>query len=294
MGATPVDWFKASLVAAASVALVLMALRVFGRWRWNRLTRALVARLEAGRQAMRPARFDTGELAGLPPVVQRYFRAVLPEGAPLITGAVVGHTGMFNMSEGGTSWKLFTSRQHVVTRRLGFVWNGHIRALPGLGVYVHDAYIAGEGILRPAILGIFSLMDLRGGGDIAQGELLRFFAETPWYPTALLPSQGVVWEAVDADSARATLCDCGLTAVLRFEFDAQGLIASVRAEARGRTVGGKIVMQPWEGRWSDYQTQAGMRVPMAGEVAWLPPDGQGARKPYWRGRITDLSYTFAP
>ena len=101
------------------------------------------------------------------------------------------------------------------------------------------------------------------------------------------------WEAVDASSARATLCDCGLTAVLTFEFDAQGLIASARAEARGRTVGGRIVLQPWGGRWSDYQTQAGMRVPMAGEVAWLSPDGQGARKPYWRGRITDLTYTFA-
>jgi len=44
-------------------------------------------------------------------------------------------------------------------------------------VRVHDAYIAGEGILQPAILGLFTLINLRGGGDVAQGELMRFFAE---------------------------------------------------------------------------------------------------------------------
>lgn len=46
--------------------------------------------------------------------------------------------------------------------------------------------------------------DLRGAlGEVAQGELMRFFAEAAWYPTALLPSQGVRWQAVDDTSARA-------------------------------------------------------------------------------------------
>jgi hypothetical protein len=33
---------------------------------------------------------------------------------------------------------------------------------------------------------LFTVADLHGPGDIAQGELMRFFAETAWYPTALL------------------------------------------------------------------------------------------------------------
>lgn len=33
-----------------------------------------------------------------------------------------------------------------------------------------------------------------------------------------------------------------------------------------------------------------MRVPMEAEVAWLLPEGP---LPYWRGRITKLSYEFA-
>jgi hypothetical protein len=95
---------------------------------------------------------------------------------------------------------------------------------------------------------------------------------------------------VDAVSARATLTDGPVSLTLTFHFDADGTMRSVRAEARGRTVGGRIVMTPWEGRWSDVQLRDGMRVPMAGEVAWLTPQG---RKPYWRGTITSMQYAFA-
>ncbi len=62
--------------------------------------------------------------------------------------------------------------------------------MSGLPVRVHDAYVAGEGILHASLLGLFSLVDMRGGGDLAEGELMRFFAEAAWYPTALLPTQG--------------------------------------------------------------------------------------------------------
>jgi hypothetical protein len=77
---------------------------------------------------------------------------------------------------------------------------------------------------------------------------------------------------------------------LLFRFDDQGLIESARAEARGRTLRKTIVMTPWEGRGSDHQVRDGMRVPTAGEVAWLAPEG---RKPYWRGTITSLQYECA-
>jgi hypothetical protein len=69
---------------------------------------------------------------------------------------------------------------------------------PGLPVRVHDAYVAGEGVLNARVLGLVSVVDMRGTGEVAEGELMRFFAEAAWYPTALLPSQGVRWQAVDA------------------------------------------------------------------------------------------------
>src|SRR3712207_2807925 len=75
-----------------------------------------------------------------------------------------------------------------------------------------------------------------------------------------------------------------------FTFNERGLIDTVRAEERGRTVGGRVVPTPWQGRFWNYEERGGMRVPLDGEVAWLLPEGA---KPYWRGHITEVVYEFA-
>jgi len=208
----------------------------------------------------------------------------------MVLAVNVEHTGTFNMSETGEKWRPFTSTQRVITRRPGFDWEARVAMMPGLTVRVHDAYIAGEGILHASLFGLVSLVSLRGTPEAAQGELMRFFAEAAWYPTALLPSQGVRWEAVDDASAKATLKDGETALTMLFRFNENGLIESVRAEARGRTVAGAVIPTPWEGRWSDYEPRDGMLIPLEGEVAWMLPEGP---KPYWHGRITRLGYEFA-
>ncbi len=165
---------------------------------------------------MQPATFEERELQGLPAPVARYFRIALTLGQPLIEAASIEHSGTFNMDEQGNQRKPFTSTQRVITRRPGFDWDGHIALMPGVPVRVHDAYVAGEGILHAALFGLIPLVNLRSTGDVAEGELMRFLAEAVWYPTALLPSQGVRWEPVDERSARATLIDGAITVTLLF------------------------------------------------------------------------------
>jgi hypothetical protein len=239
---------------------------------------------------VRPQTVDFRELEGLPAPVQRYFRAVLEEGQPMVAGVDVRHTGTFNTGETTDQWKPFTSDQKVVTQRPGFDWNGRVAMMPGLPVRVHDAYVAGEGILHASVLGLFTVADMRGTRAVAEGELMRFFAEAAWYPTALLPSQGVRWEPRDDRSAYATLTERDISITMLFTFDRRGLIETVRAEARGRTVGGEVIPTPWVGRHWNYEERNGMRVPLDGEVAWQLPEGE---KPYWRGHITETDYEFA-
>jgi len=281
-----------------SLFLCLLAAAVglpaYGAKRWTATTRTLTSMLEAARvdgkvRPPSPVRYDSRELEGLPAPVQRYFRAVLKEGQPVIAAATVELAGTINMSATDEQWKPFTSRQRVVTRRPGFLWDAQVSMLPGLIVRVVDSYIAGKGLLHAAILGLFKVADVSGGGEIARGEFMRFFAEAAWYPTALLPSQGVRWEAVDDRSANATIVDGPLSLTLLFRFNDVGLIGSFRAEARGAGVGKEMVMIPWEGSWSNYQTRDGMTVPFTGEVAWVRPEG---RKPYFLGTVTSLTYEF--
>lgn len=275
------------LLGLASLLIVATGLWGLGRWRWQLKTQALLERLESERLPLPTERFDPRELEGLPDPVARHLRQALPPDTPLIRAADVVHEGVFNMSPHGEQWKPFTSRQRVITRRPGFVWNGRVWMAPGLAVHVHDAYVNGEGILEPAILGLFTLIKLRDRGEVAHGELMRYMAEAAWYPTALLPSQGMQWEPIDAHNARATLVDGDVRLSMTFHFGANGLIETIRAEDRGRAVGDRVIPTPWEGRMFDYQRRNGLLVPVQGEVAWITPEG---RLPYWRGTITELKY----
>jgi hypothetical protein len=281
---------KALITIVLALAAILMSAWLYGAYRWKAGTQELRTRLDSARVPVRQQTVDFRELEGLPAPVQRYFRTVLKEGQPMVAGVRVHHNGTFNMSETTDQWKPFTSDQEVVAQRPGFDWDGRVAMMPGLPVRVHDAYVAGEGILHASLLGLFSLVDMRGGGDVAEGELMRFFAEAAWYPTALLPSQGVRWEAVDDRSAYATLTEGTISTTMLFTFDEQGLVETVGTEARGRTVGGEVVPAPWHGRFWNYEERGGMLVPLDGEVAWLLPEGA---KPYWRGHITEIDYEFA-
>jgi hypothetical protein len=277
-----------ALVLLLELAVLVRALAAWGGARWRTATRGLETRLDAvGRAPPGPALADLGELAMLPAPVQRYLRAAMRDGEPIVAAAWLEQAGTFNLADDGNRWKTFTAVERVVTRRPGFIWNACIAMLPGLGVRVHDAYIGGMGLLRADLLGLVPLAGQAGTPGLAQGELMRFLAEAAWYPTALLPGQGVRWEAVDDSSARATLHDGNTEVSLLFRFNGEDLIESVSAEARDRLVDGAVVPMAWEGHWRDYQWRDGLRIPLEGEVAWVLPDGP---RPYWRGRVMAVRY----
>jgi hypothetical protein len=284
----------------ALVALVVIAtgLRVAGKRRWAALVRTHTHVLESGHvdtggRLPPPARYNARELDGLPLPVQRYFRAVLKDGQPIIAAATLAMTGTMNLSASAEQFKPFTSHQRVITQSPGFLWDAQVMVFPGVPAYVEDSYIAGRGRLMAKVLGWLTVADSLGDGEIARGEFMRYFAEAAWYPTALLPSQGVQWRAVDSHSASASMTDGPITLTLLFRFNPLGLIASVRAEARGSGVGkdGVMVMLPWDCRLSDYQKVDGMLIPQTGEAAWIRPAG---RKAYFVGHVKKMRFDFLP
>ena len=276
--------------AVGVLVVIAFGLRMVGANRWAELIRTQTSQLESGRvNVPSAARYDARELEGLPAPAQRCFRAVLTDGQPIIGAATLEMAGTINMSATTEQWKPFTSHQRVVTRRPGFLWDANVNMFPGVPARVVDSYVAGQGRLIAKLLGLFTVASAQRGGELARGEFMRWFAEAPWYPTALLPSQGVRWQAVDDASANATIVDGPITLTLLFSFNEAGLIASVRADSRGAGVGKDMVMLPWDCALSDYQPQGGMLLPMAGEAAWMRPEG---RRAYFVGHVKTLSHEF--
>jgi hypothetical protein len=280
-------WIKWTLlITVLLIALVGLA-SLYGRYQWRLGTDRLRNQLTRGQQNIQPKIYDPKELEGLPAPVQRFFRAVLKDGQPIVAAANLSQRGLFNMSETENKWSPFTATQLVTTQHLGFDWDARIQMAPGVSAFVHDSYVLGEGKLHASLLGLLTVADVGNTPQAAQGELLRFFAEMPWYPTALLPSQGVRWEAIDDTSARATLTDGATTVSLVFQFNAEGAIATMRAEARDRDA---LTAMPWNGRFWEYAVRNGMLIPLEGEVGWEYPEGT---RLYYKGKVTEINYEFA-
>lgn len=281
------------VVAILLVAAALIAALVWqGARRWRREIDRLRARMgPAPAAAEGPTALDVDDLEGVPAPVQRYFRAVLREGQPAISTVLVEQSGSFDMGLGTgagdrENWKPFRAEQTVWAQGRGFVWDARIYVAPRLAAHVCDAYVDGEGLLVGKVLGLVNVAEHRGTADVAEGELMRFFAEAVWYPTALWPGDHVRWEPVDDRTARAFFTDRECTFSAVFHFDDEDLIRRVEMN-RLRLEGNDSVRTPWIGRFFDYQRHAGMLVPVRGEVCWGLPGGP---RPYWRGRLTRLEY----
>ena len=158
---------------------------------------------------------------------------------------------------------------------------------PLLTVRVRDSYIGGTGGMQARMAGVIPIMNQSDRPGLNAGALLRYLAESAWFPTALLPAQGIVWEAIDGNTARATLTDSETTISLDFHFGLKGEIVRVYTPARFREVNGEDVPTPWEGAFGDYERVEGVMVPKQGEVAWILPEG---RLTYWRGRIRGVHF----
>ena len=261
----------AATALAAPIAGLLVA-RVLAARQLRRDARQLFAAAESG-----PARrYHEAQLVGLPAPVQRYFRHVLPDGQPYLRGLRLRHGGQFK-TDLKKDWGPIEGEQYITADPPGFIWQGTTRQFTA-----RDEYVAGRGGLTVRLFGAVPIV--RGHGPhFDQGELLRWLAEAPWLPTALLPSSHLAWTAIDDHSARLTLTLAGLPLACLVRFNEQDEITACEAP---RYIS-DTEMLPWQGHFSQYRRHHGMLVPFAGEASWLV---DGLRQPYAQFFVQELDY----
>lgn len=237
--------------------------------------------VEAIRRSARPV--DRSGAPGLPPPVSRYLERALPAGGDLPTMVAMRQEGHLRL---GARWSPFVATEYFGACPPAFVWDARVRMLPLVTVRVRDSYLAGEGRMHAAIGGLFTVANQAGTPAMAAASLLRWLAEAPWLPVALLPRPGLEWEALDQERARVHLEDHGVKVTLEVRFGPHGGIVEVNA-MRHRDVKGAQVLTPWRGRFADYAERGGLTIPLTGEVSWVI---DGKEEPYWRGRITNAAF----
>ena len=175
----------------------------------------------------------------------------------------------------------FTARQIVGVDAPAFLW----RAAMGrpASTIVADYFVAGTGGLEVRLLGAFPIVSLIGGAVANQGEALRYLAELPWNPDAILANSALDWTVVDSKMIKVATGAGAERGEVTFTLDDSGLVATASAAARGYAEkGGRITMHPWRGRFWNYQEIGGRFIPLQGEIAWGLEAGEFV---YWRAGI---------
>lgn len=222
-------------------------------------------------------------LMGLPEAVQRYLRYTQIVGKETISRVRLKQKGFFRMQK-GQRWLPMVAEQYYTTNPPAFLWYGRVQPFPLVWIAGKDSFSDGQGKLLIELLSLITLADVHGS-EVDQGELVRYLAEIAWFPTAWL-SDYIHWQAIDAQSAKATISFQDVTTSAILHFNENGQLIHLSAE-RYWEEGGQYVLKHWSGQFNDYQEINGIRIPTKAEVSWNLESGDFC---YFRGDITNIEY----
>lgn len=230
---------------------------------------------------------DFAELDPLPDVVQRYLRHVLVDRQRRIRMARMLQRGVLRTSTRSARWLSFDAEQLIAPLAKGFLWVARIRLFPCLNLQVCDSFVAGRGGGELRLFSTLRIAAERGRRELDEAALHRYLAEAVWSPTALLPSSGVHWSALDTESALASIEVAGIRVSLEFRFNSRDEVCSIHTPGRWMRTKGGYRKLPWRGRFADYSNRNGMIVPLFAEVAWFDNSDW---QPVWQGHINKIEH----
>jgi hypothetical protein len=181
---------------------------------------------------------------------------------------------------GDARWMAFRAKQDISTLRCAFDWRA--RAGPAGLITARDALIEGEGRFDVRALGIFPIVRADRTPALQRGQLMRYLAELPWAPDAILHNTELRWREDGADKLVVSAGSGETAAEVVLSLDNEGRIAGAFAPDRPRSAKPPFLPTPWRGRFSDYRRHNTMWLPFAAEVGWVI---DGEEVIYWEGRI---------
>lgn len=154
----------------------------------------------------------------------------------------------------------------------GFAWVGQGRMFGIVPLGAIDAYAGGDALFDVRLLEAVPVAHA-SGGPLIEGELLRYLAELPMIPGAILTNAALTFTQKDDRTVSVSTTAGAVTAAVDLIFDDKGDVVETFVPARARSVGSGFAPTPWRGRYADYRQIGPYRVPAHCEVEWLLPEG---------------------
>lgn len=238
------------------------------------------------------------DLAGLPPVTQRYLRGMGVLGRARDWSFRAHFRGRFRL-QGRGGWMPAEVWQYDLAPEVARIFHMRLdfaRVLPMVG---SDTYLAGRGLMHGKLLDLVTVVRSEGP-ETDLSELVTYLNDLVLLAPSMLLRLPVTFAAVDEESFDVTLSDGGQTVTARVYLDGSGRPRDFATTDRYADFGGSLVRARWttpiEG-WIDTVDDSDptrRRLLMSGgQVVWHLPEGP---LPYLTFSLApgDVRYNVAP
>lgn len=176
----------------------------------------------------------------------------------------------------------FDAQETIQLNATEFLWEA--RCAPMRLLTVKDELRGEQGRLSLLAFGGVPILPAIAGLEATRGETMRYLAELPWAPDAILQNRDLTWRVLDTRTLVVSAGRGALYSRVVLKLGDDGLVCGVCAEGRPRREGRRFVERSWRGRFSAYQDRDGRRVPGRGEVGWVV---EGSGFDCWIGELQD-------
>lgn len=261
-------WLVITLIFEG-IFLLFVILSAIGKVHFKRKASKEAGRLLEASSENNTDKICQEDLLELPHPVQKWLINSHMIGKEKIRTVRLKQTGRLRMKENGP-WMTFKAVQYYSVDKPGFVWNANVKMAPLFYLSGIDHYYDGKGKMNIKLLSLFPVVDAKGK-EITQATMVRFLAEICWFPSAAVNSY-IKWEAIDANSARATMTYKGESASGVFTFNNKGDMIRFDAK-RHRKMGDKYILRDWVGVNQVFSEFNGIRIPSRSGIIWKEKAG---------------------
>jgi hypothetical protein len=286
-GGRAVRILAALLVLLVGVVLALLIWRAADGRAASRARTLLAAAGSFGRTL--PERFDPSLVAHLPEPARRYFEYTILPGTPLATVAEITMTGEIGLGSEEDPRYLPMRAEQILAPPRGFFWEvsagGGLMRMSG-----SDGLEGGRSWTRFWLLGLAPVVRSGGNEDHWKSAFGRVVADGVfWVPAALLPQNGVSWERVDDDTARATVTHRGMIQTVDVRVDSEGRPVVVSFPRwTDANPDGVFRVQPFGGELSEFREFEGYRLPTRAEAGNF--FGTDDYFPFFKARVSEIRF----
>ncbi len=259
------SWRDARFGTIGNILILLATITAYGSVQFDRTSRMEAENILARVNGVHNFKITRDMLSPFPAVVQKWLVRSGIVGKDRITTVRLKQKGQMRLKPSG-NWLPFEAQQYFTVDEPAFLWTTQVQMWPLIKLSGRDKFENGEGNMNIKLLSLFNVVREAGNEKINSATMVRYLAETSWFPSAAL-SEYIKWEGIDSTSAKAIMTFNDISVMGIFTFDKNGDMISFAADRYFNSDSGAVT-EKWLVQSEAWREFEGVRIPCKSKVTW--------------------------